>query len=204
MTLSSAIHTTICALDELDRHSARGVTHVLSILDPDVPEPDVFRTYQAHYRTTLRFHDEIDPAPNFILPQIEHIEAILAFGRSLADGGRGDRHVLVHCHMGVSRSPAATATLLALVHPDEDEDALFARLLTLRPQAWPNCRMVGLSDDLLGRRGRFISALGRFYAVQLRTGRNRVLTCGWAAADVRSIWRLVRNWTDSPTAIGSE
>jgi len=30
---------TICGLDELDRHGARGVTHVLSILDPGWPAP---------------------------------------------------------------------------------------------------------------------------------------------------------------------
>ena len=30
---------TVCGLDELDRHSGRGVTHVLSILDPEWPEP---------------------------------------------------------------------------------------------------------------------------------------------------------------------
>ena len=30
---------TICGLEELGHHSARGVTHVLSILDPDWAEP---------------------------------------------------------------------------------------------------------------------------------------------------------------------
>jgi predicted protein tyrosine phosphatase len=169
MAPSSKIRMTICALDELDHYRARGVTHILSILDPDTPDPDVFRTYQPHHRTTLRFHDDIDPAPNLILPQTEHIETILAFGHSLADntGAGGERYVLVHCHMGISRSTAAMAMLLALVHPDEDEDKLFHRLLQLRPQAWPNCVMVELADALLGRRGRLISALGRFYAVQL-------------------------------------
>jgi predicted protein tyrosine phosphatase len=160
---------TICALDELDRYRAHGVTHVLSIIDPDMTEPDVFKTYQPHYRKVLRFHDEIDPAPNLILPQIEHIETIVAFGRSVAEdiGAGGERHALVHCHLGISRSTAAMAMLLALLHPDEDEDKVFHRLVQLRPKAWPNCVMVELADDLLGRRGRLISALGRFYAAQL-------------------------------------
>ena len=30
---------TICGLEELEQHRARGVTHVLSILDPDWPDP---------------------------------------------------------------------------------------------------------------------------------------------------------------------
>jgi predicted protein tyrosine phosphatase len=161
--------TTICGLSELDRHSTRGITHVLSILDPDTPEPDVFGTYQPHHRTTLRFHDDIDPGTNLVLPQIEHIETILAVGRLLGDnaGARGERHILVHCHMGISRSTAAMATLLAFEHPEEDENTIFAQLLKLRPEAWPNCLMVALADDLLGRRGRLTAALGRLYAVQL-------------------------------------
>lgn len=160
---------TICGLHELDLHCARGVTHVLSIMDPDSPEPGVFRTFQPHCRTTLHFHDDIDPGPNLVLPQIEHMRTILAFGRSLAvDAGEGaERHVLIHCHMGISRSTAAMATLLAVFHPDEDEDRIFAHLLQIRSEAWPNCLMVELADDLLGRRGRLTAALGRLYAVQL-------------------------------------
>jgi hypothetical protein len=69
--------------------------------------------------------------------------------------------------MGISRSTAAMATLLSFVHPDEDEDEIFAQVLKLRPEAWPNCLMVVLADELLGRRGRLTAALGRLYAVQL-------------------------------------
>jgi predicted protein tyrosine phosphatase len=160
---------TICGFSELDRHTNRGVTHVISILDPNVPEPDVFQTYQPHCRTTLHFHDEIDPGKNVVLPQRKHIETILALGRSLANDAseRSKRHVLVHCHMGISRSTAAMATLLTLFHPNENEDRIFAHLLRLRPEAWPNCLMLEIADDLLGRRGMLTTALGRLYAVQL-------------------------------------
>lgn len=169
MAPSSTILMTICGLNELDRHRARGVTHVLSILDPNSPEPDVLSTFQPHCRTTLHFNDEIDPGPNLILPQVEHMETILTLGRSLAvDAGKdGERHILAHCHMGISRSTAAMATLLAVFHPDKDEDRIFAHLLQARPEAWPNCLMVELADDLLGREGRLTAALGRLYAVQL-------------------------------------
>jgi len=54
---------TICGRDELDYQSAQGVTHVLSILDPDWPEPPAFRAYDPHLRTTLYFHDAIEAAP---------------------------------------------------------------------------------------------------------------------------------------------
>jgi len=160
---------TICGLAELEQHRPRRVTHVLSILDPDWPEPEAFRTYDPHHRTTLHFHDVIEPGPGLILPAPEHVEAILGFGRSLA-AGTGEEsgvHLLVHCHMGVSRSTAAMATLIAQLHPEEDEDRIFARLLDIRPQVWPNSRMIGFADEMLGREGRLTAALSRLYAHQL-------------------------------------
>ncbi|APH72931.1 tyrosine phosphatase family protein [Aquibium oceanicum] len=159
---------TICGLDEIEQHGSRGVTHVLSILDPDWPEPEGFRAYDRHHRTTLHFHDIIQPAPGRILPQPAHVEAVLEFGDKLAGEASADEgHLLVHCHMGVSRSTAAMATLLAQLHADADEDAIFSHLRDIRPQIWPNSLMIGYADDLLGRGGRMTAALRRLYAQQL-------------------------------------
>ena len=80
---------TICGLEELDQHSARAVTHVLSIVDPDCPEPEAFRAYDPHHRTILRFHDVIEPYDGFVPPAVEHVEAVLAFGESLTRHGSG-------------------------------------------------------------------------------------------------------------------
>lgn len=160
---------TICGLEELDHHSSRGVTHVLSILDPQWPEPTAFSAYDPHRRTTLHFHDIVEPALAMVLPENKHVEAILEFGTGMATDAFLDRdpHLLVHCHMGVSRSTAAMAILMAHFNPSESEEAVFTRLLELRPQAWPNSRMVGFADDLLNRKGRLIASLGRLYARQL-------------------------------------
>jgi predicted protein tyrosine phosphatase len=104
-----------------------------------------------------------------VLPHREHIEEILRFGQDLiADAERGQAHLLVHCHAGISRSTAAMAILLAQVHPVEAEDSVFARIQQLRPQAWPNSLMISLADALLGRDGRLSAALGRYYADQLK------------------------------------
>jgi predicted protein tyrosine phosphatase len=161
---------TVCGIDELPAHRARAVTHVLSLLDPEWPTIEAFRGYGAHRRATLRFHDIIDPAAGMTPPTPAHVAEILRFGADLeaagADGGTG--HLLVHCHMGVSRSTAAMLALLAQAGPDEAEDRLFARLREIRPQAWPNSLMVGHADDLLGRGGRLLAALRRHYGHQLR------------------------------------
>lgn len=160
---------TICGIDELAAQRSRDVSHVLSILDPELPEIETFQSYGEHHRTTLRFHDIIDPADKKILPAPEHVAAILQFGSDLAPsiGSGGDGHLLVHCHMGVSRSTAAMLSLLAQACPEETEDRLFDRLRQIRPQAWPNSLMVGYADDLLERDGRLIMALRRHYSHQI-------------------------------------
>src|SRR5665213_2928167 len=169
MNPSSFSALTICGLDELDSHSSRGVTHVLSILDPAWPEPEAFWAYDPHRRTTLHFHDVIEVGPDLHLPRREHVEAILGFGSAIQReaGGTKDAHLLIHCHAGISRSTAAMATLLAQSHPHESEDRIFERLGSIRPQAWPNSLMIGFADDLLGRHGRFTAALRRHYARRL-------------------------------------
>jgi predicted protein tyrosine phosphatase len=161
---------TICGISELPDQRDRSVTHVLSILDPDHPDPEAFAAYDPHHRTILRFHDIINPVEGMILPEPEHVAAVLRFGDEVAAGSaeRSEGHLLVHCHMGISRSTAAMLTLLAQTNPEESEDRLFERLTDIRPQAWPNSLMIAFADDLLSRNGRLTDALRRHYGRQIR------------------------------------
>lgn len=161
---------TICGIDELPAQSKRSVTHVLSLLDPELPEIESFGAYGEHNRVTLRFHDVIDPLEGRVHPTAEHVAEILRFGADLRETAleRKDGHLLVHCHMGVSRSTAAMLSLMAQVHADEAEDRLFARLRQVRPQAWPNSVMIAFADEQLGRGGRLTQALRRHYGIQLQ------------------------------------
>lgn len=158
--------TTVCGIDELEAQGRRGVTHVLSLLDPGWPAIDSFERFGPHERTVMHFHDIIAPQDERVMPTPDHMAAILRFGESL-QALEGDGHLLVHCHMGVSRSTAAMLAMLAQGRPDEDEDALFARLRAIRPQAWPNSLMVGYADEALGRGGRLVKALCRHYAMRM-------------------------------------
>ncbi len=166
---------TICGLDELESHAGRGVTHVLSIVDPGVAEPLAFTRYGPHVRTTLRFHDAIEPEPGVVLPERADVAAILAWGREAHgrataagdDASEIERHMLVHCHMGISRSSAAMTMLLAQAHPAEPESTIVDRIRTIRPVAWPNLRMIGFADEILCRAGRLTAAAGTLYARSL-------------------------------------
>jgi predicted protein tyrosine phosphatase len=164
--LEPGLRLTICGLEELDGHCASQVTHVLSILDPDHPEPHAFAAYDPHHRLTLRFHDIIGPWPGWEAPERHHVEDLVEFGRELDGAGENLRHLLVHCHAGISRSTAAMATLLARHTPGGGEEGIFARIREIRPIAWPNSRMVDFADDILGRGGRLSAALREHYRFQ--------------------------------------
>lgn len=162
----SPARRTVCGILELPSHAEAGVTHVLSILDPEAAAPDCFASYPAHDRLDLRFHDIIAPEEGMVVPERSHVEALLTFGRAVS-ATRG-AHLLVHCHMGVSRSTAAMAALLAQSHPEAAAEAVFEHVARIRPQAWPNSRMVAHADALLDRHGRLVDSLASLYRRQLR------------------------------------
>ena len=159
------VKQTICGLSELDDHQSAGVTHLLSILDPEATEPPLFGYDPPRHRLALRFHDVILDHPDYVRPRRADMEKVLDFGRTLPQGDPA--HLLVHCHMGISRSTAAATALLLQAHPDLDEDEALAHIHSIRAKAWPNSLMMRHFDQLLGRDGRLIAALGRHYRKQL-------------------------------------
>jgi len=154
-------HITVCGIEELAGHGTMGVTHVLSILDPGFPDPDAFGAFGEHERLDLRFHDVIDELPGLRLVQREDVEALLRFGRDLMRQPRA--HLLVHCHMGISRSTASMALILAQARPDRPAREALAEVRRIRPRIWPNLRVIELGDELLGRGGELVAAaVGRY------------------------------------------
>ncbi|HEX2151182.1 MAG TPA: protein-tyrosine-phosphatase [Stellaceae bacterium] len=152
---------TICGIPELGSHCEAGVTHVLSILDPDWPDPPEFEDYAPHRRIALRFHDIIEPVPGRRAPTRDDVARLLAFGHELSEAEIC--HLLVHCHAGVSRSTAATALILAQAHPRRPAREVFDAVSRVRPRAWPNLRVLEFGDELLGRSGEITAAAGAVY-----------------------------------------
>ena len=153
---------TICGISELEAFSRAGVSHVLSILDPPEPEPPAFFSFDSHHRLELRFHDIIEDVAGMAAPRPEHVEQLLEFGRRM-DADAAPTHLLVHCHMGVSRSTASMMLLLAQARPDQAAEAIAAQIVRIRPIAWPNLRMIEFGDALLGRKGELIEAARGIY-----------------------------------------
>ncbi len=150
---------TVCGLEELAGFGNAGVSHVLSILDPDHPEPPAFADYGDHQRIEFRFHDIIDPTPGETAPEKHDVDRILSFGRDLMARPERCRHLLVHCHAGISRSTAALTMLLVQARPDRPAADAMDAVAAIRGKAWPNLRMIEFADAALGRNGDLIAAV---------------------------------------------
>ena len=185
---------TVCGIGELDSHCDVGVSHVLSILDPGWPVPSAFGSFGEHARLELRFNDVIDDTDaRMIAPNAEHVAQLLRFGRDLLAEPRPSRHLLVHCHAGISRSTAAMALMLAQALPQRPASDVFQEVLRIRPPAWPNLRIVELGDAMLGRNGELVAAAHELYRLQITwrpeleetmagIGRDREVAAGRAIA----------------------
>ena len=161
MASTQSLRLTICGLDEIQGHGTRAVTHVLSILDPDTPDPPAFAAFAPHHRLALRFHDIIDTLPDRLAPAKADVERLLAFGHELSDAP--GNHLLIHCHAGVSRSTASAALILAQARPDRPARDALEAVAQLRPRAWPNLRILEFGDELLGRNGEIVVAAAAIY-----------------------------------------
>jgi predicted protein tyrosine phosphatase len=90
-----------------------------------------------------------------IAPQEAHVAEIVAFARTWDQSAP----LLIHCWMGVSRSPAAALIAALAAHPGIDDDELAKTLRRASAQASPNARLVELGDATLSRAGRLVAAV---------------------------------------------
>ncbi len=90
-----------------------------------------------------------------VAPSEAHVEQLIAFLRDWDQTAP----LVIHCWMGVSRSPAAAVIAALSLYPDQDEAALAARLRKVAPHATPNTRLIEIGDRVLGRQGRLVAAV---------------------------------------------
>ncbi|MDP6352080.1 MAG: protein-tyrosine-phosphatase [Alphaproteobacteria bacterium] len=151
----------ICGLDELAALAGAGISHVVSILDPEWPDPEAFAAYPDHRRETFRFDDVIYERPGYVWPRRADIENILRFAGRLP--GEAVHHLLIHCHAGVSRSTAAAVIVMAALNGGREAE-MFDLIDGLRPRSWPNSLMIGLADEMLDRDGALLGAMRAHHA----------------------------------------
>ena len=128
-----------------------GVRDLVSIIQPDAqpPTPPGIEP-ERHYRCAV--HDIVEHRPGEVLPQADHIEALVKFLRTWD----GEAPLLTHCHAGVSRSSAVA--LIAHVLQTGDPAHSVKALRKASRYAWPNRRIVALADSIMGFDGALVDA----------------------------------------------
>ncbi|WP_333898795.1 tyrosine phosphatase family protein [Agrobacterium pusense] len=115
----------------------------------------------AERHLTLAMNDiSFKGTGNLIAPDDAHVLKLIEFAHEWDQTAP----LLIHCWMGVSRSPAAAVIAALSLYPDQDETELAVRLRAASPYATPNARIIAIGDRLLGRKGRLeaaIKAIGR-------------------------------------------
>jgi predicted protein tyrosine phosphatase len=137
-------------------------THLLGILDPPTPEPAIYG-HEPHSRTTLllRFQDIDASQPDG--PTTEHVVKIITFADQVRSAHqRAPARLLVHCHAGISRSTASAYIALVRDFGLDRAPAAFRELLRVTINPWPNRRLVALSDEALGAKGRLLAPLDAY------------------------------------------
>ena len=108
----------------------------------------------------LGLNDIAEVRPGLTAPGEAHVDRLIRF----AHGWDRNAPLVVHCWLGISRSPAAAAIAALALEPDQDEMALAERLRAASPFVTPNARLIEIGDAMLGRGGRLkraITAIGR-------------------------------------------
>ncbi|MCM2291992.1 tyrosine phosphatase family protein [Allorhizobium sp. BGMRC 0089] len=136
------------------RHKAREMVSLMAERQ-DFHRPAVI---SSDRHLTLTMNDiSFRGTGDLIAPQEAHVTALIDFVR----GWDQSAPLLIHCWMGVSRSPAAALIACLALHPDQEDDALADRLRQASPFATPNRMLIEIADHLLERQGRLIKAVAR-------------------------------------------
>jgi predicted protein tyrosine phosphatase len=101
--------------------------------------------------------DISEPREGFVLPQKHHAQALLDF----TNDWDTSKPLLVHCHMGISRSTSTSLGVAAKFDPDNIE-LIIENLKEIAPHASPNKIMTKYYDEILGLNNRLFSSLSYF------------------------------------------
>jgi predicted protein tyrosine phosphatase len=150
--MSHIVVSPLVKLAETAVRSKAGCMISLLGLGHDFHRPAVI---PAERHLILGVNDVTAALEGLIAPAEAHVQAVIDFARTW------DRAepMLIHCWMGISRSPAAALIAALALEPDQDDNRLARRLRAASPSVTPNARLVELGDAMLRRGGRLVAAV---------------------------------------------
>lgn len=184
------LHLHVIPIQLVERYLAeRKIDAVLTILGPGEAETDAafFKRPRINVPNTIVAASDIHCGAIWTPQDVEdakteglievdagHVKEIMDFASQVIELSRMKRtEIIVHCHMGYSRSPAAAAIILAILKGPGKEAATARRLFEIAPITHPNPMFLKIADELLGRGGALVSAFAAEQSKQDRTQRKK-------------------------------
>ena len=133
------------------------ITYLVSIGDGEDPLPEGYDNAQRKVR--LRIADVVTEEG----ATEEDVRGIIRLAEQLrSESGT----LLIHCEAGISRSTATALIIYACWLGRGREDEAMERVITQRPYAIPNRRMVAIADKLLAFGGCLLQARDNWVATK--------------------------------------
>ena len=143
----------ICSLGAAREADIEAYDGIITIENSEIEEP--FRV-ESEYppQRVLMFDDIAAPIDNWVVAEEYHVRSALVFARQWDQPS-----LLIHCHAGMSRSPAIALAILADWLGEGREDEAVKELIKVAPLCTPNMLVVNISDRVLGRAGRLVDVV---------------------------------------------
>ncbi len=145
-------HIQVCSLEAAREADIEAYDGVITIENSTVQDP--FRTDDANPpQRIIAFDDITQPMDTYVLLEEWQVRSAVAFARQW-----NQPRLLIHCHAGMSRSPAMALAIFADWLGEGGEEEAVRELLRVAPLCTPNKLLVETADRVLGRGGRLIEA----------------------------------------------
>jgi predicted protein tyrosine phosphatase len=143
-------------------------THVVSLVNPDLPDAAFMPWIDGVQHLVLRFYDVHREGGYRVSQDAEgptkaHVIAVVDFIRMVLASPPPVR-LLTHCHAGASRSTATAYIALALRDGPGHERDTFRELMVVTRKPWPSRLITAMADELLERNGAMLAPLDAYRA----------------------------------------
>ena len=145
----------VCALDQVPAAvAAYAPRSVITLLDTP---PAAFGFAGIAPERHLKVARSMSPHPATSQDAASITAQLVPFAKS----HDWDTPLLVHCQLGISRSPAAAFIIQCALSPDIEEVEIAIKMQRLASYIEPNYPMIVEADTLLGRQGRMMNAIDK-------------------------------------------
>ncbi|MFB2832727.1 hypothetical protein ACE1BS_24640 [Aeromonas jandaei] len=134
--------------------------YILMLLDPDVNRkripifPKTTRVHKLFFYDDDDLNKQMEPLQNYIIEIIEYLKTLYTKNQNIS--------LIINCHAGASRSPAAAYILFLMQEGHGGEPRAFERLLDITNKPWPNREMIRIADELLKLDGKALVPLDNY------------------------------------------